>query len=92
MRMPGNHHPRTRIKQRRHIGNVMHQQDLPALDVESQVIGDVLRPRCRQVIVSTHDMQGCNRRQLLKNLRFADVTGVNDPLTALQRREGFGAE
>ncbi|MNC35086.1 hypothetical protein D3C75_835550 [compost metagenome] len=70
----------------------MNQQGQPPIEVETQVIGDVLRPWGRLVIVPAYDMQRRNRRQLLEDLRFADVAGVNDPFTALQRRESFSAE
>ncbi|MCY1177644.1 hypothetical protein D9M73_179600 [compost metagenome] len=56
------------------------------------MIGDVLRPWGRLVIVPAHDMQRRNRRQLLEDLRFADVAGVNDAIAAQQGGDGFGAK
>ncbi|MNV36100.1 hypothetical protein D3C71_1275650 [compost metagenome] len=92
MGMSGNHQPRARIKQRGHIGNVMHQQGLPTVEVETQVINDEFCPRGRLVVIPAHDIQRRNRRQLFKDLRFTNVARMNNPFTTLQRREGFGAQ
>ncbi|MNL07507.1 hypothetical protein D3C87_1281850 [compost metagenome] len=75
-----------------HVGDVMHQQHLPAVEVQAQTVGQLARPGRVQVIVATHPVHRCNGRQLVEDVCAADVAGVNDAIAAQQGGDGFGAK
>ena len=52
----------------------------------------ILCPRQAHVIVPAHHMQWSDGRQLIEDVPATDVARVNDSLTALQSRNGFGAK
>jgi hypothetical protein len=90
VRMPGDHQLHALIQVRRHIGQVVHQQHLPALHLEPVHVRQTLGPGQRQVVVATHHPQRCQRCKRLKHLWLADVAGVHDQRAALERRQRFG--
>ncbi|CAI8858530.1 hypothetical protein EMIT0P12_30030 [Pseudomonas sp. IT-P12] len=92
MRVAGYHQPDGRVQLGRDIGNVVHQQCFPACDIETQSVSDVLRPLGLQVVITAHDVQLRDCPQLIQNVRMADVAGMDDPLTALQRSKRLGTE
>lgn len=90
--MAGDDQSHAVIQQHWNVGDVVDQQDLPAQDVEAQMIGDGCCPLCVDIIVASHDVQRGDGAELLDDVLAADVTGVDDLLAALKRRDGFGSE
>ncbi|VVP52848.1 hypothetical protein PS898_05433 [Pseudomonas fluorescens] len=90
--MAGDHQFYPGIQRRRDIGNVVHQEGVPTVQVETQAVGEIVCPGGVQVIVPAYYVQRGNRCQLLEDLDCSDVAGVNDPLATLQGSQVFGAE
>lgn len=65
---------------------------MPAVESEGQKVGEVFGPWTGEIIVAAHGVDGSNFGQLDEDVRVADVAGVNDQVTALERADGFGAE
>lgn len=70
----------------------MDKEGVPAVESEGQKVGEVFGPRAAEIIVAAHGVDGSNFGQLDKDVRVADVAGVDDQVTALKRADGFGAE
>jgi len=82
----------TRIEIGRDIGDVVDEEGWPAVEGEGQEVGDVFGPRAVEIVVAAHGVDGGDFGQLGEDVRVADVAGVDDLVTALERGEGFGAE
>lgn len=65
---------------------------MPAVESAGQKVGDVFGPWAAEIIVAAHGVDGSNVGQLGEDVRVADVAGVDDEVTALERADGFGAE
>ncbi|MCY1402722.1 hypothetical protein D9M71_178760 [compost metagenome] len=90
--MTGDHQLDAAIKIGRHVGDVMHQQHRPAVELQVQTVGQLPRPGCVQVIVAPHRIHRRDCGQLFEDRLVTDVTRVKDAITALQGGNGFGAE
>lgn len=65
---------------------------MPAFESAGQKVGDVFGPWAAEIIVASHGVDGSNVEQLGEDVRVADVAGVDDEVTALERADGFGAK
>ena len=74
------------------VGDVVDKEGVPAVDSAGQKVGEVFGPWAAEIIVAAHGVDGRNFGQLGEDVRVADVAGVDDQVTALERANGFGAE
>src|SRR5450830_44119 len=92
VRVAGDHQLYALIKHGWNIGDVMHEQGLPSVQVEPQKVRQMLCPGHVLVVVAAHNEQWSDSGQVLKHLRLTDVAGVNDSFAALQGSQCLGAE
>lgn len=76
----------------RDVGDVVDKESVPAVESTGQKVGEVFGPWAAEIIVAAHSVDGRNFGQLGEDVRVADVAGVDDQVTALERADGFGAE
>lgn len=88
----GDDEPDARIEIGGNVGDVVNEEGWPAVEGEGQEVGEVFGPRAVDVVVAAHGVNGGDFGQLGEDVRVADVAGVDDLVTALERGEGFGAE
>ena len=74
------------------IGDVVNEEGWPTVEGEGQEVGEVFGPWAVEVVVAAHGVDRGDLGQLGEDVRVADVAGVDDLVTALERGEGFGAE
>lgn len=74
------------------VGDVVDKEGVPAVESAGQKVGEVFGPWAAEIIVAAHSVDGRNFGQLGEDVRVADVAGVDDQVTALERADGFGAE
>lgn len=90
--MAGDDELDTRIEIGGDIGDIVDEEGCPAIEGEGQEVGEVFGPLAIEVVVAAHGVDGGDFGQLGEDVRVADVAGVDDLVTALERGEGFGAE
>ncbi|CAI8911555.1 hypothetical protein EMIT0324P_21080 [Pseudomonas chlororaphis] len=92
MGVAADHHPHARRQGLRHFGQDMAEQQLEAVELHGEVMGQGAGPGMGLVDIAEH--RG-HRRQVSEGgeyLRVADIAGMQDMRAALQRRQRAGAE